>query len=135
MSKILGFTLGFILSYGVVGYAQNVSVSLAATYQLCWDQDAADLPTAQSYTYQVAMDGGAANTVIATCSGTATPFKCIIPPPLPAVTNGKHTFLITASVLLIDGSTLSTVSTTFGQYIIVGKPSVPINLRVNKSGT
>jgi len=128
-------TTFYVITSSIVGYAQNLSSALAQTYQLCWDQDAADLPTAQAYTYQSSVDGAAATTISATCTGAATPFKCVTPAPLPVVTNGKHTFIITANVLLLDGTSLSTVSTSFGQYTIVGKPAPPSNLRVNKSGT
>lgn len=129
--SILGFTLGFVLVNTIVTYAQNLSVAQTDIYGVCWDQPAPDLTTAQSYTYQVSWDSAAPVNITPICTGTASPFKCQAPPPL-IKTNGSHKFTVTANVVLIDGTLLSSTVSAVGTYNVVGQPSTPLNPRVAK---
>ena len=137
IKNIIGFALGFILSSSAVAYAQSnlLSASLATSYQFCWDKPAPDLATANAYVYKYSVDGGAQTTFAAPCTGTTSPFICKATNSLPVVTNGNHPFTITANVILIDGSTLSSTVSATGNYIITGPPATPQNPRINKIGT
>lgn len=99
--------------------------TVTSTSKLMWDQQAPDLATAQAYDYRLYPDGAATvptPVVGVTCSGTASPFVCVVP--FPAFTPGSHTEAATAA----NSAGESLKSTVFAfQFVVI--PSPPQNLR------
>jgi hypothetical protein len=131
MKSFLTSVFSFIFFSVILINAQNISVAQADVYGICWDQDAPDLTTAQSYTYQASIDNTPFVNIAPVCSGVITPFKCQAPPPL-SKTKGSHKFTITANVILIDGTLISSTISAQGTYNTVGQPSTPTNPRISK---
>lgn len=99
--------------------------------RLAWDQPAANLAEAQSYSYRGYFDGAnQGQQLTATCAGQGAPFQCFAAiPPLPT---GNHTVQLSASVTLPqpDGRIVEGArSTAFSFRIFAGPPS-PANIRI-----
>ena len=93
--------------------------------KLAWDQDAADLATANSFTYRHFDDGSATGTPLTpvTCTGTASPFTCRVP--FPSFTPGvQHAIAVSAANQA--GESLPSTPLSF-QFIVI--PNSPRNLR------
>ena len=88
MKRIL-FALAF-LSISSVSFAQ-----VSPTDKFAWDQAAATLAIVQGYRYELELDGVVVpSPLVATCTGTASPFACTAP--IPAVTPATHTAKVRA---------------------------------------
>lgn len=98
-----------------------------ASSRLAWDQAAPTLAEANAYTYRYYPDGATAGIAFAagsvTCSGTASPFVCIVN--FPAFTPGNHTLTLTAAN--VAGESAPSVVLTF-QMVVT--PAVPANPRI-----
>jgi hypothetical protein len=119
MKKLL-FTFAFLLCASFA-HAQATPAS-----KLGWDQAAADLATANAYSYKHYDDLSVTGVALApaTCTGTASPFACQAP--FPAFTPGAtHTIAITASN--VAGESLKSTPLSF-QFIVI--PAAPTNLRI-----
>lgn len=68
------------------------------TSKFAWNQDGPDLVTVSAYTYKYYADGATTGVTFPTsviCSGTVTPFACIVT--IPLFTQGNHSVVLTAS--------------------------------------
>ena len=129
--------LGFILGLSVPVNANDmqapfiISSAQAQTCKVQFDQDAPDLATAQAYQYQGFIDGSSTPvTIIATCSGTSSPFLCETGLPTSGQSNGSHTLALKSNILLSDGTTLPSSLSVSYAYLVVGPPATPKNLRI-----
>lgn len=89
-----------------------------------WDQDAADLATAQAFSYRQYPDGAGTGVVLTgvTCTGTTSPFACKVA--FPAFTPGAHALALTAT----NEAGESLKSTPFAfRFVVI--PTPPRNLR------
>ncbi len=97
-----------------------------ATSKFAWNQDGTDLPTVTLFTYKYYLDGaqtGLAFPSTVQCSGTNTPFQCVVN--IPIFTAGSHTVTITAANQ--GGESPKSAPLTF---IYVTSPSAPATLRL-----
>lgn len=103
--------------------ASASSAQVVVTDHLGFDQAAPTLPDANRYVYLLSADGGAGVAAKnAACTGTTSPFLCVVD--YPALTPGAHTITATAT----DGTLTSAPSVPFGfTFVIV--PVAPQNLR------
>lgn len=92
------------------------------TSQLAWDQSAANLATAQAFTYGFYPDSAAVKTALAsvTCVGTASPFQCSVA--FPSFTPGAHTLTLTASNVAGESPKSPALAFTF---VVI--PTAPTN--------
>lgn len=70
-------------------------VGQTPVWRLQWDQPAPTLAEAQGYLYSVRVDTQAPTSLTATCAGTAPAKLCSAP--LPPLTSGPHTLVLTAT--------------------------------------
>jgi hypothetical protein len=104
-----------VLSFSAIALGQT-------TPKFAWNQASEDLTlsTAQSYTYFIT-EGTVNTTIVATCSGTVSPFQCTAPVPSALLDNKTHT--VTLSVKNAIGSATSSP-------LSFGPPASPGNVRV-----
>lgn len=93
--------------------------------RLTWDQAAPTLAEAQGYTYTYYPEAAPPAVILTavTCSGTASPFTCVVA--FPAFTPGAHTLQLTASNIAGE----STRSAAFA-FTFVVVPGAPANIRI-----
>lgn len=106
--------------------AQGASAQQAQpSSKLGWDQQAADVNEANSFTYKYYPDAAPTGTVLASvvCTGATAPFLCQAP--FPAFTPGPHSLTLSASNA--GGESLKSTALTFTFVVI---PSPPTNLRI-----
>ena len=111
-----------------LGSARPVTAQIVATNanRFGLDQPAADLATAQAYTYRIYADGSPTAVVVpATCSGTTSPFLCAVPVSAAKLTPGAHTVTFTAAN--VAGESVPSAGLTFQ---LVAAPVAPANLRI-----
>lgn len=119
MKKIL--TIALALTVGVFGTAH--AQTAVPSSRVGWDQAAPTLADANAYTYKYYPDGSATavNFTGVTCTGTASPFQCVVG--FPAFAPGNHTMQITAS----NAAGESVKSTPFA-FVFVVTPATPVNV-------
>lgn len=118
--RALMIGLLFLLSLAAPAAAQVATPSNTVG----WDQDAADLATAQAFSYRPYADGAATAVVLTgvTCTGTTSPFACKVA--FPAFTPGPHALTLTAT----NEAGESLKSTPFAfRFVVI--PNPPRNLR------
>jgi hypothetical protein len=106
------------------------------TDKFSWAQDEVSLSVAQSYRYELQLDNiTQSKPLVATCTGTISPFTCEAP--IPAITPTKHI----ARVRAVDTSPLFTTKKSAWSdllefvmqpsgSIIVTKPAIPGGLTI-----
>lgn len=103
-----------------------MSVATGQTF-LEWDEEAADLATAQGYTYTAVVDALQPVALAVTCAEKNPPvegvFDCTAP--FPAVTPGPHTITVIAS----NAAGASQPSLPFSFTFLV-VPATPTNVRL-----
>lgn len=117
--------LAIVLMASGVASAQTAT----PTSRLAWDQVAPSQAAAQGYVYEGAFDGGAPQSLTATCTGTASPFACVAS--FPALTPGPHSVRLRAvDTTTVPGTRLeSSLSAAFA-FTLVALPDAPSNLRI-----
>lgn len=102
--------------------------------RLGWDQPAASVIEAQSYTYLIAIDGGAPTAVTgATCTGTTSPFVCSVP--FPAMTPGVDHSVTVAARKTVNNVNLDSPFSAPAVFRLEVVPGTPVNIRrVSGSG-
>lgn len=124
MKKILSVLL-FISS---AAFAQSAA---SPTDKFAWNIDAQSLAVAQSYAYEVELDGVVLPTaLVTTCSGATAPYDCAAP--IPAVTPSTHT----ARVRAVDasGTPLMGPFSDMLTFTMRAVPAKPGNLRIVPGG-
>lgn len=103
-----------------------MSVATGQTF-LEWDQEAADLATAQGYTYTAVIDALPAVALAVTCAEKNPPVESVFDctAPFPAVTPGAHTIEIIAS----NQAGSSQPSPPFS-FVFMVVPAQPKNVRI-----
>ena len=103
-------------------YAQAIPTS-----KFAWDQSAPDLTTVQAYTYKHYDDNSATGVAFVgvTCTGTASPFTCVVN--IPAYTPGNHSITLSASNVAGE----SVKSAPFA-FVFVVTPGSPANIRIQQ---
>ena len=99
--------------------------------RLGFDQSAATLAEAQSYTYRIYLDAATVGvTIVATCTGAVSPFSCTAP--LPALTTGTHTSQLTASLVLPppDGRIVESTKSAVFTFRLFAAPASPSGQRI-----
>ncbi len=104
----------------------SIAAQATSANKIVWDQQAATLAEAQSFTYKFYSDGSSvANTMTSVvCTGTTAPFTCSNN--FPPFTPGTHTLTITAS----NAAGESAKSSPPFSFTFVVVPNVPNNLRI-----
>jgi hypothetical protein len=103
-------------------FAQNPPAG--GTSKLAWDIDAPSLTEAQGYTYRYYVDGATSANAFegVVCSGSASPYQCIVS--FPAFTPGAHVIQLTAGNI---GGESAKSTPPFGfTFVIV--PAAPKNI-------
>lgn len=126
--SLITFTFAALIIAGLSSTA-SAQTSVIPGDKLAWDQQAADLATAQAATYKLYADGAATGTVLTpvTCTVQTPPltgnFTCSTP--FPAFTpTVLHS--VKASATNEAGESLQSTAFSF-KFVVV--PSVPTNLR------
>lgn len=128
--KLRSVLFALVVAIGGLTLApQTAHAQAVATSHLVWDQDAADLATAQGYTYKHYDDGSATGTTLSgvTCAAKVPPvtgtFACLVA--FPAETPGAHN--MTATATNAAGESLKSTALNFTFVVI---PSPPKNLQI-----
>ena|ERR1035437_5972482 len=101
-----------------------MATPVTSTNKLIWNQAAADLATAQGYTYAMYPDGGTKVALTGvTVTGATSPFACQVP--FPTFTPGVHSVTVTASD--IAGESPQSTACAF-QFVVI--PLAPTNLSI-----
>lgn len=108
---------------------QGTPVVAVAGNSVQFDQAAPDLATAQSYTYQLYIDGSGTPVVGpgSTCTGTASPFACSVKLPA-SLSPGSHSVTATAKDA-VAGESAQSLPLAFTFAVT---PGAPANLRIIK---
>jgi hypothetical protein len=106
----------------------NAQTTVFPGQNLAWDQAAVTLADAQGYSYIYYPDGATNGTLLSAvkCSGTTSPFKCIVP--FPAFTPGAHSLTLTSRATLNGFTTESAKSLPLMFTFTV--LATPTNLRI-----
>jgi hypothetical protein len=113
---------GWVVAALTVALVFSARLEAQAAKSLSWDQAAATLADASSYTYRYYADGATAGVVLAgvVCTGTASPFACS--GTLPTFSVGSHTLVLTAGSGAMESAGSSPLA-----FIVPGAPG---NLRI-----
>lgn len=127
-------TKRFVLALLMVGLfaASAAAQTIGPGASFTWDQDAADLATAQSYLYQLRLDGVDQPLTTTVCSGATSPFLCNHA--VPAMSNGSHTASVRATQI-IAGVVYASLDSNSVSFVYGQAPAVPRQFRVIPAST
>lgn len=124
--KAVVFALAFGMSAARVASAQ-APVPVIGSERVYWDQSAATLAEAQSYTYAFQIDGGSGVAALnVVCGGPGPGYVCSAA--FPASTPGNHSMTLTASIT-VNGTTVTSAPSASISYRLVVAPAPPTNPR------
>lgn len=121
-----------IILLALVLLPTSVYAQVRPTDKFAWTQDAASITVARAYRYELELDNVVLTTpLVATCTGTASPFACEAP--IPAITPTSHTVRLRA----VDSSNAAPLVSDWSDaftFVMRAAPAKPTGIRIIPGG-